>query len=55
MLWWALVAVGVLVVAALCGLPSGYDADTLGGSIALVAGTEAVLVLATLVIWLISG
>ncbi len=54
-LWWALVAVGVLVVAALCGLPSGYDADTLGGAIALVAGTEAVLVLATLVVWLISG
>jgi hypothetical protein len=54
-LWWALVAVGVLVVAALCGLPSGYDAATLGGAIALVAGTEAVLVLATLVVWLISG
>ena len=46
---------GVLVVAALCGLPSGYDAGTLGGAIALVAGTEAVLVLATLVVWLISG
>ena len=54
-LWWAVVAVGVLVVAILCGLPSGYDADALGGAIALVAGTEAVLVLATLVVWLISG
>ncbi len=54
-LWWAVVAVGVLVVAILCGLPSGYDADTLGGAIALVAGTEAVLVLATLIVWLISG
>lgn len=54
-LWWAAVAVGVLATAVLCGLPSGFDADTLGGSVALVAGTEAVLVLATLIIWLISG
>ena len=54
-LWWAVVAVGVLAVAVLCGLPSGFDAGALGGAMALVAGTEAVLVLATLVVWLISG
>jgi hypothetical protein len=54
-LWWALVAVGVLALAVLCGLPSGFDPDALGGSIALVAGTEAVLVLATLVVWLLSS
>jgi len=54
-LWWAAVAVGVLALAVLVGLPSGFDADTLGGSLALVAGTEAVLVLATLVVWLLSS
>jgi hypothetical protein len=54
-LWWALVAVGVVALAVLIGLPSGFDADTLAGSIALVAATEAVLVLATLVVWLLSN
>jgi hypothetical protein len=54
-LWWAAVAVGVLGIAVLAGLPSGFDPDTLGGSVALVAGTEAVLVLATLVVWLLSS
>jgi len=54
-LWWALVAFGVLAIAVLIGLPSGFDADTLGGSIALVAATEAILVLATLVVWLLSN
>jgi hypothetical protein len=54
-LWWAAAALGVLALAVLIGLPSGFDADTLGGSIALVAGTEAVLVLATLVVWLLGN
>ena len=55
LLWWAVVAVGVLVVAILCGLPTGTTPARSGGAIALVAGTEAVLVLATLIVWLISG
>ena len=54
-LWWAAVTLGVLALAVLIGLPSGFDAETLGGSIALVAGTEAVLVLATLVVWLLGN
>ena len=45
----------MLALAVLIGLPSGFDADTLGGAIALVAGTEAVLVLATLVVWLLGN
>ena len=54
-LWWAAVAAAVLIVAAICGLATGFDPDTLGGAVALVGGTEAVLVLATLVLWLLSG
>jgi hypothetical protein len=54
-LWWAAAAGGVLIAAAVCGLATGFDPDTLGGAVALVGGTEAVLVLATLVLWLLSG
>ena len=54
-LWWGLVAVGVLAASILCGLPSGFDSGSLGGAIGLVGVTEAVLVLATLVVWLLSG
>lgn len=54
-LWWGAVSVGVLAGALLCGLPSGFDADSLGGAVGLVAAVEAVLVLATLVAWLLSG
>jgi hypothetical protein len=54
-LWWAVVAFGVLGASVICGLPSGFDSSSLGGAIGLVGATEAVLVLATLAIWLISG
>jgi hypothetical protein len=54
-LWWAVVAFAVLGASVICGLPSGFASDSLGGAIGLVGGTEAVLVLATLVVWLISG
>jgi len=54
-LWWGAVSVGVLAAGALCGLPSGFAGDSLGGALGLVAATEAVLVLATLVVWLLSG
>jgi len=55
LLWWGAVSIGVLAAGVLCGLPSGFAGDSLGGAVALVAVVEAVLVLATLVIWLLSG
>ena len=49
LLWWgAGRASAVLGVAVLCGLPSGFDPDTLGGRSRSSAIAEAVLVLATL-------
>jgi hypothetical protein len=55
LLWWGAVSLGVLAVGLLCGLPSGFASDSLAGSIGLVAVVEAVMVLATLVVWLLSG
>ena len=55
LLWWGAVSIGVLGVGLVCGLPSGFASDSLAGSIGLVATSEAVLVLATLFVWLISG
>lgn len=54
-LWWAVVAVGVLGFSVICGLPSGLDSGSLGGAVGLVGITEALLVLATLLTWLVSG
>jgi hypothetical protein len=54
LLLWGAVAIGVLVVGLICGLPSGFDSGSLAGAIGIVAIAEAVLVLATLVIWMIS-
>ncbi len=54
-LWWGAVAVAVLAASVVCGLPTGFASDSLGGAIGLVGVTEAVLVLATLGIWLLSG
>jgi hypothetical protein len=55
LLWWGAVSLGVLGVGLLCGIPSGFASDSLAGSIGLVAVVEAVLVLATLAVWLLSG
>jgi hypothetical protein len=55
LLWWGAVAIGALAVGILLGLPSGFGADSLAGSIGLVTSVEAGLVLGTLLIWLISG
>jgi membrane protease YdiL (CAAX protease family) len=55
LLWWGAVSLGVLGLGLLCGLPSGFDSDSLAGSIGLVAVVEAAMVLATLVVWLVSG
>ncbi len=54
-LLWGAVAIGLLGASIICGLPSGFDSGSLGGAIGLVGITEAVLVLATLTVWLISG
>jgi hypothetical protein len=55
LLWWGVVAAAVLGASLLCGLPSGFDSGSLGGAIAIVGLCEALLVLATLVFWLLSG
>jgi hypothetical protein len=54
LLLWGAVAVGVLAVGAICGLPSGFDSDSLAGSVGIVCVAEALLVLATLVLWMLS-
>lgn len=54
-LWWAALSAGVLGVGLLAGLGSSFDSDTLAGAIALVTVAEAVLVLATIVIWMLNG
>jgi hypothetical protein len=55
LLYWGLVSLGVLGLGLLCGLPSGFASDSLPGSVGLVTVVEAVLVVATLVVWLVSG
>lgn len=55
LLIWGAVALGVLAVGLICGLPSGFDSGSLFGAIAIVAIVEAVLVLATLVVWMVSN
>ena len=52
---WGGVALAVLALGLVCGLPSGFDTDTLFGAIAIVLVVEAVLVLATLVVWMLSN
>jgi hypothetical protein len=37
------------------GLPSGFSSESLPGSLGLVTAAEAVLVIGTLVVWLLSG
>ncbi len=54
-LWWGAVSVGLLAFSILCGLPSGFDSGSLGGAIAIVGIAEAVLVLGTLTMWLLSS
>jgi hypothetical protein len=55
LLWWGAVSLCVLGVGLLAGLPSGFASDSLPGSFGLVTVVEAVLVLATLLVWLLSG
>jgi hypothetical protein len=55
LLWWGAISVALLALGALAGAPSGFDSDSLAGSIGLVTLVEAGLVLGTLVVWLVSG
>jgi hypothetical protein len=55
LLWWGAVTLGVLVLGLVVGLAAGFDGDSLAGSLAGVVVAEAVLVLATLTAWLVSG
>jgi hypothetical protein len=55
LLMWGAVALAVVGVGLLCGLPSGFDSNSLFGSIGIVAVAEAIMVLATLVIWMVSN
>lgn len=54
MLWWGLVAAGVLAASVLCGRPSGFDSDALGGAIGIVGIVDAGLILATLAAWMLN-
>ena len=55
LLWWGAVCLAALGIGLLIGLPSGFASDSLAGSLGLVAVVEALLVLATLLAWLLSG
>ena len=55
LLYWGLVSLCALGLGLLCGLPPGFASDSLPGSLGLVTVVEAVLVLATLAVWLVSG
>ena len=45
----------MLGASVIVGLPSGFDTGSLGGAMGVVGICEALLVLATLVFWLLSG
>ena len=55
LLLWGAVTLGVLAVGAVLGLGGSFAGDSLAGSLGLVIVAEAVLVLATLIVWLLSG
>jgi hypothetical protein len=52
---WGAGALAVLAVGALLGLPSGFDGDSLAGSLGLVTVGVAVLVVGTLLVVVLSG
>ena len=55
LLWWGPASLVALALGAGVGLPSGFASDSLAGSLGLVVVVEAVLVLGTLGVWLLSG
>jgi hypothetical protein len=54
LLLWGGVAAALLAFGLVCGLPSGFDSGSLAGAVGIVFVAEAVLVLATLVVWMLS-
>ena len=55
LLLWGAVALAALALGLLVGLPSGFAADSLAGSLGAVMAAEAVLVLASLLAWLLAN
>jgi hypothetical protein len=55
LLLWGAVTLGMLALGALLGLGGSFAGDSLAGSLGVVIVVEAVLVLATLIVWLLSG
>jgi hypothetical protein len=55
LLWWGALAGLALAAGLLAGLPSGFAADSLAGSLGVVTVVEAALVLGTLAALLASG
>jgi hypothetical protein len=54
LLWWGVVALAVLGASVICGLPSGFDSEALGGALGIVGIADAALILATLLIWMLN-
>jgi hypothetical protein len=55
LLWWGAIALAVLAAGLVVGIAAGFAGDSLAGSLAAVVVAEAILVLATLIAWLVSG
>jgi hypothetical protein len=55
LLGWGAVAIGVLFAGGMLGLANDYSGSSLGGALGLLITIEAGLVLATMVVWLVSG
>jgi hypothetical protein len=52
---WGAIALGALLVFVLVGLGGDFSGHSLAGSVGLVGGVEAVLVLGTMLVWILSG
>jgi hypothetical protein len=55
LLLWGALTLGLFALGLLLGLPSGFASDSLAGSAGIIVVVESALVLATLLVWLISG
>ena len=55
LLWWGALALVLLAVGVVCGLAGDFASDSLAGSFGLVSAVEAVLVLGTLGVWVLSS
>jgi hypothetical protein len=55
LLLWGAVALAALAIGLLVGLSSGFDSESLAGSLAGVTVAEAVLVLGSLLAWLLAN